>query len=304
MEIVNYEKNEMVKEKTAVALGNFDGLHIGHQKLIKTMVSKGREKKLKSSVLLFKTHTKSIIRGNKRPKLLTSNNQKISLLESIGVEMIYSMNFNKDIMQLSPRQFVEDILVDKLNVKLVVVGFNYRFGHKAQGDSACLKKLGKEFGFEVIVVEPVYGEELIISSTLIRELLSEGNIEKANEFLGRPYEMEGEVVEGNKRGKGLGFPTANIKLDKGYLVPKFGVYKSITIVDGKKYLSLTNAGKNPTFNGDDVSVESYILNFNNNIYGKKISVKFIDFIREEIKFNTREELIAQMLKDVDNIKRI
>ncbi|MBV1818569.1 bifunctional riboflavin kinase/FAD synthetase [Anaerosalibacter bizertensis] len=302
MEMISYDKNERVKGATAVALGNFDGLHIGHQQLIKTMVHEGKKKELKTSVLLFTTHTKNVINKDKKPNMLTSNNQKIELLESIGVEMIYSMNFNEDIMRLSPKQFVEDILIDKLHVKLVVVGFNYRFGYKAKGDSNYLKELGKELGFEVIVVEPVYGEEEVISSTLIRKLLREGNIKKANDFLGRPYEMEGKVVAGNKRGKGLGFPTANLKLDEGYLIPRFGVYKTITMVNGKEHLSLTNVGENPTFNDYDISVESYILDFNQDIYGEKISIKFLQFHREEIKFNKKEELIDQMLKDVENIK--
>lgn len=302
MEIISYDKDERVKEATAVALGNFDGLHIGHQQLIKTMVHEGKKKELKTSVLLFTTHTKNVINKDKKPNMLTSNNQKLELLESIGVEMIYSMNFNEDTMKLSPKQFVEDILIDKLHVKIVVVGFNYRFGYKAKGDSDYLKELGKKLGFEVIVVEPVYGEEKVISSTLIRKLLKEGNIKKANAFLGRPYEMEGKVVAGNKRGKGLGFPTANLKLDEGYLIPRFGVYKTITVVNGEEYLSLTNVGKNPTFNDYDISVESYILDFNQDIYGEKISIKFLQFHREEIKFNKREELIDQMLKDVEIIK--
>lgn len=302
MEIISYDKNKEVKEATAIALGNFDGLHIGHQKLIKTMVHEGKKKELKTSVLLFTTHTKRVTNKSKKLNMLTSNNQKIELLESVGVERVYLMNFNKNVMRLSPKQFVEDILISKLHVKLAVVGFNYRFGYKAKGDSNYLKKLGKELGFEVIVVEPVYSKESIISSTLIRKLLKEGNIKKANEFLGRPYEMEGKVIAGNKRGKRLGFPTANLELDKGYLIPKFGVYKTITVINGKEYLSLTNVGKNPTFNDYNVSVESHILDFNQDIYGEKIRIKFLQFYREEIKFNKKEELIDQMLKDLEIIK--
>lgn len=303
MEIIRYEKNEKNKGKTAVALGNFDGVHIGHQHLIDIVVSKGEEKDLKSSVLLFTNHTKEVITGHRKSKMLTSNNQKKSLLESIGIDMIYSMDFNKEIMRLSPREFVEDILIGKLHAELVVVGFNYKFGHKAKGDTDCLKKLGDELGFEVIVVEPVYTEDIIISSTLIRDLLKEGKIRKANELLGRRYKMEGKVIVGNKRGKGLGFPTANLKLDESYLIPRFGVYKTITEVKGIEYLSLTNVGKNPTFDDEDISVESYILDFNEDIYGEKINVSFLKFLREEMKFEKKADLIEQMFEDVENIKK-
>lgn len=302
MEIIKHEKNNIIHAKTAVALGNFDGLHIGHQKLIETMIKESRIKKLKSSVLLFNNHTKTVLNNTKKPEILTTNEQKTKLLESLGVELIYSMDFNAKIMKLSPEEFVTKILIDKLNAKLVVVGFDYKFGYKATGNSEVLKQLGKNYGFEVIIIGPVYSDNNIVSSTLIRKLLKMGKIKEANELLGRPFTMDGKVVGGEKRGKSMGFPTANLSIEYNYLIPKFGVYKTKTVVNNKEYLSLTNVGTNPTFDEGKIHIETHILDFNENIYGEKISIKYLDFIREEVKFNTKEQLMIQVKNDIKAVK--
>ncbi|SHI00019.1 bifunctional riboflavin kinase/FAD synthetase [Sporanaerobacter acetigenes] len=302
MKIIKYEKNNTINAKTAVALGNFDGLHIGHQKLIETMIKESRIKKLKSSVLLFNNHTKTVLNNVKAPEILTTNEQKTELLESLGLELIYSMDFNAEIMKLSPEEFVKKILIDRLNAKLVVVGFDYKFGYKATGDSEVLKQLGKNYGFEVIIIGPVYSGDNIVSSTLIRDLLKKGKVKEASELLGRPFTMNGKVISGEKRGKSMGFPTANLSIEYNYLIPKFGVYKTKTVVNNKEYLSLTNVGTNPTFDEAKIHIETHILDFNENIYGEKISIKYLDFIREEIKFNTKGELMVQVKNDIKAVK--
>ena len=302
MEILTFENNEKIQQGTAIALGNFDGLHLGHQCLIKKMISESRKKGLKSSVLLFNNHTRSIITEGIEPGIITSNDQKIRILDSLGVELIYSMNFDKEVMKLTPEEFVVKILIDKMKANLVVVGFNYRFGHKAKGDVEYLRKLGVKFGFEVIVLDPVYNNDYIISSTLIRKLIKSGAIEEANKLLDRPYTIEGKVISGKKRGKEMGFPTANLEPYTNYLVPKFGVYKTKTIVDNIEYISLTNVGINPTFDNNIWSIESHILGFNKDIYDNKISLKFLKYLREDIKFNTKEELVNQMKEDIKSIK--
>ncbi len=301
MEIYTYENNAYIKQETGVALGNFDGLHLGHQKLIKTITTECSRKGLKSSILLFNNHTKTTLDEKSNLKILTSNEQKLDILDSLGVELIYTMNFNSSVMKLTPEEFATKILVEKMKAKLVVVGFNYRFGYKAKGDANYLRKLGAKLGFEVIIVEPVYDDNQVISSTLIRELIKNGYIEKANRLLYSPYTIEGKVVSGKKRGKKLGFPTANLKLVYNYLIPRYGVYATKTIIDNVEYNSLTNVGTNPTFDNDICSIESHIFDFNKDIYNNKIKIRFLKYLREDKKFNTKEDLIEQINKDKKNI---
>ncbi|CCQ93059.1 Riboflavin biosynthesis protein RibF [[Clostridium] ultunense Esp] len=305
MEIIDLNNYEESRYETGVALGNFDGIHIGHQHLIKDNIDKAKERNLKSSVLLFKNHTKTILdkEGKSKLEIITPYNQKLEILDRLGVDLIYTINFDKNLMKLSPEEFVRSILIDRLNAKLVTVGFDYRFGHKAAGDSEYLIHLGKEEGFQVNIIEPIYVNEEVVSSTLIRNLIKSGSIEKANNLIGRYYSIVGQVVKGRSRGSKIGYPTANLRLEHEYVIPKTGVYKTITILGDKEYISLTNIGYNPTFNEDELKIENYILNFNNNIYGKHMEVKFLEFIRDDIKFNTTQELIEQIKRDVEYVKK-
>ncbi|WP_236909177.1 bifunctional riboflavin kinase/FAD synthetase [Clostridium sp. Cult3] len=303
MEIIDLNIDEKSNYKTAVALGNFDGIHFGHKYLIEDTVKKAKHKKLKPGVLLFRNHTKTILNNDRDSiPILTSNEQKLKILEELGVEVVYIIDFDESLMKLSSEEFVENIIIGKLNAKLITVGFDYRFGYKAMGNSEYLKELGKKEGFETNIVMPITIEDQIVSSTIIRNLLMKGQVEKANKFLGRYYTILGHVVEGSSRGTKLGYPTANIRLDDNYVIPKIGVYKTITIVDSKQYLSLTNIGYNPTFNENKLKIENHILNFNKNIYGQLIEVLFVNFIRDDIKFNSAKELIDQIKSDIYYIK--
>lgn len=288
--------------KTAVALGNFDGLHIGHQYLISTMKKLAHDRGLTPSVFTFNNSTSTKFKTRKDYNILMSNEKKIGTLEKMGVDTLYAVDFNDEIMHMCPDEFIKKVIVDKLNAELVVVGFNFRFGFQAKGDVEYLKNIGSKFGFEVIVINPVTKNNNVVSSTYIRKLLKEGNIKEANELLGRPYVIAGNVIEGKGRGKELGFATANLKFDTDYLIPKFGVYKTVTVFNNKDHLSITNIGKNPTFNDVEFSAETHILDFNEDIYGKKIEIKFIDFLREEIRFNDKTQLIGQVLKDIESVR--
>lgn len=300
VDLNNYED----KDNIAVVLGNFDGIHKGHQYLIGDTIKKANEKNLKPSILLFKNHTKSIINHDTDSIcILTSNRQKLEILKEMGIKIVYTMNFDENIMKLTSEEFVKNILVKKLNAKLVTVGFDYRFGHKASGDSKYLKQLGEKEGFETNIIMPIYVRDEIVSSTKIRNLIKLGNIKKANELLGRYYTIIGKVITGNRRGKKMGYPTANMDLSHNYVIPKTGVYQTITLLENKKFISLTNIGYNPTFNGEKLKIENHILDFNGNLYDKFIQIQFIDFIREDIKFNTVKELIKQIDNDVEYIKR-
>lgn len=303
MEIIETKDYEETRFHTVVALGNFDGVHKGHFDLIQKMISYGKTNNLKSSLLVFDNHTKTVLTGN-APKTITSMEQKYNIFESLGVELIYKLKFDQDLMKLLPEEFVKDILIHKLNVKAVVVGFDYRFGHKASGDSNLLKALGEKYGFEVIIIEAIYMGGQLISSTKIRELLEQGNIEEANKLLGRKYSIEGKVVPGKKLGSSLGFPTANIKPMDNFVIPKYGVYSTNTIVDGNSYLSATSVGSNPTFKEDGLKIESHIIDFNEDIYGKIIELEFVQYLREEIKFQKLEDLKKKVLDDINKVKKV
>lgn len=300
MENIKLENYNEDRFETAIALGNFDGVHIGHKKLILNMVENAKNLSLKPSILLFDNHTKMVTSGQ-APMCITSNIQKERLVKNLGVEIIYSINFDENLMRLQPEEFVKNILVDKLNTKLVVVGFDYRFGHKASADVEVLKELGIKYGFKVIVLEPIYIDDVIVSSTKIRELILEGNLELANIMLDRNYQLTGKVISGNKIGRTLGFPTANLELMDNYTIPKYGVYRTKTIIDDRTYLSATSVGYNPTFNNDNVKIECHIIDFEDKIYDQIIHVDFIEYLREEIKFDKLDDLINQIDNDIKTV---
>lgn len=301
MELLNVKEITGENSGTAIALGNFDGVHLGHQALIKEMIGIAQKNGYKSSVLMFENHTKSVIDG-KGPSLITCMNQRYDILETLGVEIIYKMDFDKSIMNLSPEEFVSKILVDKLNVKAVVVGMDYKFGHKAAGNGQTLKDLGLKYNFKVKILDPIYMDGEIVSSTWVRKSILDGDMKQAKRLLGRNYSILGKVVQGKRIGNKLGFPTANMEPLINYVLPKNGVYSSETILDGVKYLSASSVGYNPTFNENVIKIESHIIGFTKNIYSLNIELVFIEYLRKEIKFDNIDLLKKQILDDINRIK--
>jgi riboflavin kinase / FMN adenylyltransferase len=296
MEVIEDSFNTKLIYETYIALGSFDGVHLGHISLIKKTVELSKLNKCKSMVFTFKNHPLTIINPEFAPKLLMTNDVKISILESIGVDMSNLVEFDNEFMRYSPIEFITK-LVGCYNVKGIVVGFNYRFGYKNLGDIKLLEQLSKELNFELHIVEPVLYEDKIISSTRIRTLISEGNIEKANEMLIKPYFLEGMVIKGKQIGRTIGFPTINLYFESMILFPKLGVYLTAVLIKGKMYKGITNIGTNPTFNGEIISIETYVLDFDEDIYGEKVKLFFVKWMRNEVKFNSREELIVQLELD-------
>lgn len=296
--VFNYKDN---KAKTAIALGNFDGVHKGHQKLLNRMISKGRELDLVTSVLVFENHTKEVIKGTKQD-LLTSIGQRDQIIKELGVEVLFSILFDRSIMSLSPEDFVKNILLDRLNVNGVFVGTDYRFGHKAQGDAQLLVELGKKYDIYVEIIEPLYIEEELVSSTRIRKLIKEANFQDAKRLLGRDYSIIGKIVPGKKLGRKLGFPTANIEPIANYCLPKNGVYDTDTKVESKPYRSASSIGFNPTFKERTLKIESHLLEFTGSLYGELIELVFYHYLREELKFDNLEALTKQMSLDVIEVK--
>ena len=246
----------------------------------------------------FKNHPRTLIKGATPPKLLMNNESKEEVLEALGVDLIYFEEFNEEYMKLTPEGFIK-YLCEKFKVKGIVVGFNYRFGYKNIGNIEMLKELSTKYSYELYVMEPCNYEDEVISSTRIRNELLNGNVDKAMNMLNRPYCIKGKVVHGKKLGRTIGFPTANLDYSKEALIPKKGVYYTNVQCQGKIYKGITSVGNNPTVNGDKLTIETYILDFNNDLYGHNIKVYFIKKIRDEKKFNSIDDLVIQLKKDKD-----
>ena len=295
----NSNGNASFKEPKGIGLGNFDGLHIGHMVLVNTLIAESRLFGLKSMIYTFTKHPENILRKKLFTPLLTAEGKKIELLRETSLDYLFFEEFDESFSRIKPESFVKDILVDKLNIKIAIAGFDYRFGYRGQGNTNILQKLGKLYGFKVIVIPPVKLENEIVSSTIIRDYVAKGRMDKAFRLLGRHYSITGEVKDGKRLGSKLGFPTANIHPEDYLILPRNGVYITKTLIDGSLFDSVTNIGKNPTFiENSRTSVETHILNFDRDIYNKKIEVFFIARIRGEIKFRDKNELIEQVNKDI------
>ncbi len=292
-------KGSRVAERTVVALGNFDGLHKAHMTVIDKCIAQADARGVKSAVLLFYEHTENITE-NKSVRLLTDHNTKIKLLHKTGIDIVLTEHFTKEFMELTPEEFIE-YLIDKLHPVAVSVGYDYRFGHKAQGDIKTLQDLCSKKGIDVVVADEVKEGDTPVKSTAIREYIKKGEIEKANSMLGRKFSLRGEVKEGFRNGRKIGFPTANVGVSPSIILPLDGVYMGYTWVEDKRYKSLINVGNNPTVNGKEITVESHILDFNGDIYGKTIEVEFCRRLRGEIKFASLEELKKQIEKDLERV---
>lgn len=274
------------QEKTCVALGYFDGIHMGHKCIIKNMIDIAKKKGLKPVVFTFSENPREVLTGRPMKKIIGMDDKKL-ILSSLGVEKVYMINFSS-IMKLSADEFIDQILINTLNAADVFCGFNYHFGAGQSGDCNYLKRKLDLAGVNVYISEAVDYKGETVSSTGIKKLISEGNVEKANLMLTRNFSFKGRVIEGKKLGRQLGFPTINQEFPKNLVLPKFGVYKTAVKVGGATFVSITNIGVNPTVNmsGKPI-VETFILNYNGgSLYGEIVEVKFLKFLRAEKKFNS------------------
>ena len=284
-----------------VALGNFDGVHVGHQILFKKAAEIASKKKGTSIAFTFEPHPLKVIAPEKVPPLLTHFHKKMELIEACNIDSVICADFTRQFADQRPRDFSENILKGKIGAKEVVVGFDYAFGRGREGTIPYLKKMGEEFGFVVHVVEPFQLDGLTVSSSHVRELIEAGNMESARKFLGRHYSIVGPVISGHKTGQAIGFPTANIDTSK-VQIPGTGVYAVRMIYQNNSFGAVANIGFNPTFHRDRLSVEVHIFDFNQVIYGKEVEVEFISRIRSEIEFKSKEELVVQIKKDIETAK--
>jgi len=295
--------DQVIDKPVGIGLGTFDGLHVGHMALINTLIDECKQAGLNSVLYTFSRHPENVLNKGLSTLLITTEAKKIELLEETALDYVFFEEFNENFSKIPAEDFVKNILVDRFRIKLAVAGFNYRFGHKGRGDVKLLEELGKTYNFKVIIVPPVKLENEVISSTLIRNMITNGNIEKANRFLGRHFSISGEIKGGKNRGKKLGFPTANIYPESYHVLPKEGVYITKTLLDDRFYNSITNIGSNPTFEGSNpISIETYILDFHQDVYSKKIEVFFLKEIRAEIKFSSKDELVKQVREDINKAR--
>lgn len=284
------------ESETYVALGSFDGLHYGHLSLVKKTVQVAKENNGKSMVFTYKNHPKTLVKPESAPKLIMDLETKLKYLEEENIDIVVLKSFNKEFMSMSAEDFIKFLCLD-YNVKGIIVGFNFKFGYKNLGDIDLLKNLQGKYGYELYIMEPYTYNGDVISSTRIRKILLEGDVKQATKMLSKPYLIKGKVIHGKKLGRTIGFPTANLQFDENMIIPKKGVYYTNIEYNNKILKGITSVGNNPTVNGKQLTIETFILNFNDTIYGQEIKVYFIERIRDEIKFNSLEELIEQIKQD-------
>jgi len=284
---------------SVLAIGNFDGIHLGHRRVLEYCIGLARETEAVATALTFEPPPLKVLRPEVAPLRISTNRQRMEWFEALGMEAAVVLPFTMELAKLTPEDFVDDILVRQLEVKAVVVGDNFRFGHKQAGDVKFLRELGMHNGFEVIVHEPVQIRGEIVSSTLIRKLVAEGNVMHAARLLGRPFVLTGEVVRGTGTGRKFTFPTLNLQAEQE-LLPARGVYITRTMLDEEtsSHRSVTNVGMRPTFDGTRLTVETHLLDYSGNFSPKRIEIRFWKKLREEKKFSGPEELKAQITKDI------
>ncbi|HSP47880.1 MAG TPA: bifunctional riboflavin kinase/FAD synthetase [Clostridiaceae bacterium] len=297
MRVIDETFRGELKEETYIALGSFDGLHLGHMSLINRVVDEALADGVKSMVYTFKNHPLTVAKPEATPKLLMDTQQKLHLLESSGIDITAVVSFTKEYMKTEAEAFVR-MLLEKYNAKGFVVGFNYKFGYLNKGNVDTLKELSHKYGFKLMVLDAALSEDNVISSTRIRDLIINGRIREANELLLEPFMLRGTVVGGKKIGRKIGFPTANMTYDNKYLIPKIGVYYTNITVKGILHRGISSVGYNPTImNGQKLSIETYILDFDEDIYGEEVRLYFLEYMRGEVKYDSLDALVEQLVKD-------
>jgi riboflavin kinase / FMN adenylyltransferase len=292
-------------QQAVITIGNFDGVHLGHQTLFHTVRDRARALGGQAVVITFDPHPIKLMRPDKQLPLLTTTAQKIKLLADLHMDAIIVHPFSQEFGAMPAREFVQYYLVQRLGAREVVIGHDYRFGRNREGNIALLQTLGAEFDFPVHVVDAIQINHAVVSSTLIRNLIREGRVAAAKEFLGRSYEVTGAVIRGHGRGaRLLGFPTANLTVDNGLLVPAAGIYAVRAELQGQIFSAVANIGTCPTFNNQELSLEVFLMDFDQDIYGAHLAVQFVQRLRDEQRFDDVPALVTQIKRDVAAARQI
>ena len=286
------------QQPTVLTIGTFDGVHLGHQKIVERVVTTARQEGLLATVFTFFPHPRMVVQHDKGLKLIHTLEEKKQLLQQLGVDLLVVQPFNEAFAQLTAEEFVSTILVEHLNVKKVIIGYDHRFGRNRTANIDDMRLFGEKYGFAVEEISVQEVDEVSVSSTKIREALNKGDVTTAEHYLGTPYSLTGTVVHGLKLGRTLGYPTANIQVTEEYkLIPKDGVYAVYSYIDGRKVYGMMSIGKNPTIEGKGASIEVYFFDFNGDLYDQKLTIEFVQYLREEQKFDTIDLLKKQLQDD-------
>ncbi len=287
-----------LKNPTAITIGTFDGVHIGHQKIIERLVDAAKQRNLESTILTFFPHPRMVLQQNVDLKLINTIAERIEILKNSGIDNLIVYPFSKEFSRLHAQEYIEKILKGKLNAKRVIIGYDHHFGKNRTADIEDLKKFGEKYDFEVEEISKQDIDDVSVSSTKIRKALKNGNIEKANRYLGKPFMLTGEVVKGRQLGKKLGYPTANLFIEEKYkLIPKQGVYIVKSKIEEKEYFGMMNIGTNPTVGGMEQTIETFFFDLDADLYGKTLQIHLLKRIRDEKKFANTTELITAMKED-------
>jgi len=285
-------------KKTIITIGTFDGVHIGHRKILEKIIHNAKELDCESLVLTFFPHPRMVLQENSSVKLLHTMEEKRTLLQKIGIENLIIHPFNKEFSQLTAEEFVKEILIDQLQIQKIIIGHDHRFGRNRTADINDLISFGEKYGFEVEQISAQEIDEIAVSSTKIRNALINGTISLANEYLGYNYFFSGTVVQGQQLGRTIGFPTANIHIKEDYkLIPKNGVYIIKSYLNEVLIYGIMNIGNRPTVNGLNQTIEVHFIDFDKDLYGQEVTIEVVEFIREEHKFDSLESLKNQIQKD-------
>ena len=297
-----FDPNQPLDFETSAGIGNFDGIHLGHKEIIETAKRCSRGNSTRSCVITFNPHPQKVL-GRKEVPLIFPLKQRFDMLEATGIDVAVCLNFTREFSMVSAENFIKDILLGCLRTKDIVVGPGFSFGHKRKGNVDLLRSVGETHGFNTVVAEVARAGDQVVSSSAIRNLVREGEISEANRFFGYDYYIEGVVVEGEKRGRKLGFPTIN--LDTGWeILPRPGVYATYVRLSDGFHESITNIGIRPTFEESKLTVETHIFDFSGDLYGKRVRVNFVERLRDEKRFTGVDELVAQIGDDVAAVREI
>jgi len=295
------DSNFKISSSSSLTIGTFDGLHLGHRFLIEEMIKKSKENENTSVLVTFSPNPYIVINSIEKSKYhLLSKHDKHKIIENLGVDVLLELSFDLEMSKISANDFLKKYIIDPFNPRNIIIGYDHHFGYKRKGDSDFLIKNQKNYNYQLEIVDGYQSSGEIISSSRIRNFLSDGKILRANDFIGRSYRLKGKIVEGAEIGRAIDFPTANLEIESiEQIIPKNGVYCIEAVIDDEKYKGMCNIGFNPTVSNEGkLSFEVHIFNYNNfNLYGKYIDIEFVDYVRSEIKFDNLDLLKAQLIKD-------
>jgi riboflavin kinase/FMN adenylyltransferase len=282
---------------SAVALGTFDGVHLGHRAILGAAVSRARAAAVQAVACTFDRHPMEVLLPDRAPRPITTLEERLALIGDTGVDAVVVLAFTRELAAVEPEAFIKDVLLDRLRARDIVVGYNHRFGRRARGDARMLQELAGRFGFQADVVPPMLVDGVAVSSTGIRAALQRGDVAAAARGLGRLYAIAGTVTSGAGRGRTLGFPTANIESDRPLLLAR-GVYRGVVTLDGHEHAAVVNVGVRPTFGETTLAIEAHLLDFGGDLYGRRVRLAFTARLRDEMRFASVEELKAQVARDI------